>query len=190
MMQPYQEWVPRIEGDVSVLDQLTSGWAKERVRLVIKAILDMMQPYQEWVPRIEGDVSVLDQLTSGWAKERVRLVIKAILDAEAPIHKDRLARLVGGAFRLSRVTEERKRAIQRVVPPEYRREGDRDFYWPLDVDPMTWRVVRTPSSGESRPLDEVSLVEIGNAMAIAAEQSGGMRVDELKREALNMFGGK
>ena len=150
----------------------------------------MIQVFKEWAPRVEGDVSILDQLPSTWAASRVKMVVHAAIDAEAPIHKDKLARVVGGAFGLSRVSDDRKRAIQRVVPSEYRRDSDTEFYWPRAVDPSQWRVVRSPNAGESRPLDEVSLVEIGNAMSIVAEQTGGILADELKREALNLFGGR
>ncbi|MGB5796476.1 MAG: hypothetical protein WBH51_11885 [Mycolicibacter algericus] len=41
-----------------------------------------------------------------------------------------------------------------------------------------------------RPLEEISLIEIGNAMLVVAEQTGGIRADELKRDALGLFGGK
>ena len=42
----------------------------------------------------------------------------------------------------------------------------------------------------ARALDEVSLVEIGNAMIVVAQQSGGSTEEELKRDALNLLGGK
>ena len=74
------------------------------------------------MPRVEGDVTILDQLPSLGATNHVRMVVHAAIDAEAPIHKDRLAKVVAGAFGLNRVSEERKRGIQRVVPSEYRRE--------------------------------------------------------------------
>lgn len=57
------------------------------------------------------------------------------------------------------------------------------------VDPITWRSVRTSKKGEGRPVGEISLVEIGNAMAVVAEQSGGFAVEDLKRDALVLFGG-
>ncbi len=50
--------------------------------------------------------------------------------------------------------------------------------------------VRTNTSGESRPLESVALEEIANAMAVVAELGGGVREDEIKREALRLFGGK
>jgi hypothetical protein len=150
----------------------------------------MIQTYQEWTPRIEGDITILDQLPSTWAANRVRAVVRDVIEAEAPIHKDKLAKVVAGAFRLSRVSDDRKRAIQRLVPSEHRLDGDKAFYWPPGVDLAAWRIVRSPDNGASRPLEEVSPVEIGNAMLIVAEDTGGIVVDELKREALNMFGGR
>ena len=150
----------------------------------------MVQTYKEWSSCVDGDVSVLDQLPSSWATTQVRMVVHVAIDAEAPIHKDRLARIVAGAFGLSRVSEQRKRAIQHVVPSEYVRADGEDFYWPRGVDPTAWRLVRCSQEGMSRPLEEVSLVEIGNAMLVVAEQSGGISAEELKREALNLLGGK
>jgi hypothetical protein len=150
----------------------------------------MIETYREWTPRIEGDISILDQLPSTWATDQVRAVVRAVIEAEAPIHKDKLARVVAGAFCLSRVSEDRKHAIQRVVPLEHRHEGDGEFYWPRGVDPAAWRTVRSPYNGVNRSFEEISLVEVGNAMLIVAEQTGGILGDELKREALNLFGGR
>ncbi|MDQ1551934.1 MAG: hypothetical protein QOD50_1356, partial [Actinomycetota bacterium] len=62
----------------------------------------MIAAFQEWSPRVEGDTSILDQLPGTWATSQVRMVVHAAIDAEAPIHKDKLARVVGGAFGLSR----------------------------------------------------------------------------------------
>ncbi|WP_307856858.1 DUF3320 domain-containing protein [Mycolicibacter acidiphilus] len=151
----------------------------------------MLQTFQPWESRAVGDVTVLDELPMEYAKQKVRTVIDEVIAAEGPIHPDRLAKLVAGAFGLNRVAESRRTAIQRLVPVDYRRSGDPEgFYWPTGVDPATWRVVRCPAEGEGRVLDEVSLVEIGNAMAVVAEQTGGIEAEELKREALGLFGGK
>ncbi len=59
-----------------------------------------------------------------------------------------------------------------------------------DADVSIVRDVRTSSPGESRPLESVALEEIANAMAVVAELGGGVREDEIKREALRLFGGK
>lgn len=146
--------------------------------------------FSGWTPRVAGDKSSLDELGNAWAKDQVTRVIREIVDAEAPIHRDRLAKLVAGAFGLGRVNDDRRRAIQRIVPAEYRRKDDAEFYWPVDVDPASWKLLRQPKSGVTRVLDEVSLVEIGNAMVIVAEQTGGVEREEIKREALALLGGK
>ncbi|AWT52246.1 DUF3320 domain-containing protein [Mycolicibacterium smegmatis] len=148
-----------------------------------------IRTFREWSPRIAGDKSVLDALPSPWAKSQVLTVAREIIEAEAPIHRDRLVKLVAGAFGLGRVNDDRRRSIQRVVPTEYRRDRD-DFYWAAGVNPDEWSLVRQPEAGGSRPLDEVSLIEIGNAMSIVAEQTGGIEREELKREALALFGGR
>lgn len=78
-----------------------------------------------------------------------------------------------------------------MVPADYRRRSDPEgFYWPTGIDPESWQEVRCPVNGESRPIDEVSLIEIGNAMLVIAEQTGGIEAEELKGEALGLFGGK
>ncbi|BBX09940.1 DUF3320 domain-containing protein [Mycolicibacterium aichiense] len=146
--------------------------------------------YSPWMPVVIGGVSVLDEIHTSYNRSHVVKIAESIIETEAPVHKDRLARLVGGAFGLSRVSEDRKRAIQRVVPQEYARADDADFYWSTGTEPQMWRTVRVPESGESRPIDEVSLVELGNAMVVVAEQSGGALKDDLKRQAMALFGVK
>lgn len=151
----------------------------------------MLQTFCEWTPVVAGDVSVLDDVAMGYAKQQVCDVIHQVVAAEGPVHPDRLTKLVGGAFGLNRVAASRRRAIRQLVPAEYRRRSDPErFYWPTELDPATWRAVRCPDEGASRVLDEVSLIEIGNAMLVVAVQTGGIEAEELKRETLGLFGGK
>ncbi|MCC9186221.1 hypothetical protein MMAG44476_34741 [Mycolicibacterium mageritense DSM 44476 = CIP 104973] len=145
--------------------------------------------FAAWMPIVVGDIRVLDEIHSAYNESQVVKVVESIIEAEGPVHRDRLAKLVAGAFSLGKVAEARRVAIQRVVPLRYLRANDPDFYWPSGVDPISWRTVRTSKKGEGRPLGEISLVEIGNAMAVVAEQSGGIAVEDLKRDALAMFGG-
>lgn len=151
----------------------------------------MLQTFREWVPQAVGDLGVLDELAMQYAKQKVRTVIDGVIAAEGPIHPDRPVKLVAGAFGLNRVAESRRKAIRQLVPVDYYRRSDPEgFYWPAGIDPETWRVVRCPVDGAGRVLDEVSLIEIGNAMLVVAEQTGGIEAEELKREALGLFGGK
>ncbi|MBB5164134.1 DUF4011 domain-containing protein [Mycobacterium sp. AZCC_0083] len=145
--------------------------------------------FSAWMPIVVGDISVLDAIGSAYNKSQVLKIVESIMQSEAPIQCDRLAKLVASAFSLGKVNEARRGAIQRIVPVEYMRSDDRDFYWPRGTHPATWRMVRASKKGEGRPIAEVSLVEIGNAMAIVTEQSGGIATDDLKRDALAIFGG-
>jgi hypothetical protein len=145
--------------------------------------------FSAWMPIVVGDIRVLDEIHNAYNKSHVVKVVESIIDAEGPVHRDRLAKLVAGAFGLGKVAESRRVAIQRVVPAAYLRATDPDFYWPTATDPLTWRTVRASTKGEGRPIGEVSLVEIGNAMAVVAEQAGGIAAEDLKREALALFGG-
>ena len=143
--------------------------------------------FSPWNPVVIGSVSVLDEIHTRNNRAHMVKIVESIINAEGPVH--RLTILVAGAFSLGKVSEARRTAIQRVVPAEYVRGDDRDFYWPIGVAPASWRTVRTSKRGEGRPLGEVSLVEIGNAMCVVAEHAGGIAVDDLKRDALAMFGG-
>jgi len=149
-----------------------------------------VHPFVPWTFTASGGVAVLDALPSPSASERVRSVIGEAIAAEGPISRARLVRLVAEAFGLSRVSGARAAAILRLIPAASLREGDEQFVWPVDVDVATWRDVRTSTSGESRPLESVALEEIANAMAVVAQLGGGVREDEIKREALRLFGGK
>ena len=151
----------------------------------------MIQIYRPWIPQTFGDVSALDQISPSRpsSSPRVNAAIVTVVEAEGPIQPDRLAKLVASSFGLKRVSADRRRAIQRMVPAEFRREAD-ECFWPKDIAPETWRVVRRPGEGASRPIEEVPLIEIVNGMIVVAEQAGGIGADELKREALNLLGGR
>ena len=149
-----------------------------------------VRPFVPWSVTTWGGVAVLDALPSRSAAEQVRAALVEVIAAEGPISRARLVRLVAESFGLSRVSGNRATAILGLIPDAHARPGDEQFAWPVDLDVATWRDVRTSTSGESRPLESVALEEIANAMAVVAELGGGVREDEIKREALRLFGGK
>lgn len=149
-----------------------------------------VRKFAAWQPDYSGTLAALDGLPSGWAVNWVRAEMSKIVEAEGPIHRERLARLTAETFGLNRVAPARMGAILRCLSPDHVRAEDTACAWPRGVDPARWRDVRVSSPGEGRPLEHVPLDEIANAMAVAAELGGGMAEEELKRQALNMFGGK
>ncbi len=149
-----------------------------------------LRQYVGWEPKHLGTKETLDRLPDGAAAQKVRSVLREIIQTEGPIHKTRLARLAAESFGLSRVATAREEAILRCLAPEHLRSTDQWSAWPTDIDPLEWRDVRRSQPGDGRNLDHVPLLEIANAMAVVAELGGGMNEDELKRQALALFGGK
>ncbi|MDQ1111893.1 hypothetical protein QE418_001341 [Microbacterium testaceum] len=149
-----------------------------------------VRPFVPWPITTSGGVAVLDALPSPSAAQRVRSVLVEVIAAEGPISRARLVRLAAESFGLSRVSGTRATAILGLVPDAHTRRGDEHFVWPEGVVVDTWRQVRTSTPGDSRPLESVALEEIANAMAVVAELGGGVREEEIKREALRLFGGK
>ncbi len=149
-----------------------------------------LRQYVAWEPRRVGTIETLDRLPALASADKVRAVMAEIIQQEGPIHKMRLARLVAESFGLARVASARAEAILRCLPQEYMRTTDQSCAWPGGIDPLEWREVRRSEPGDGRNLEHISLVEIANAMAVVAELGGGMSEDELKRQALALFGGK
>ncbi|GAA1938967.1 DUF4011 domain-containing protein [Agromyces allii] len=150
-----------------------------------------LEEFIEWQPGRLGTLADLDALPHRSAHAKVESAIRDAIATEGPIPASRLVRLVAGSFGLNRVARDRVTSIRRVVPDEFRRrDGESTFYWPADLDVTAWLQVRIPDARTNRPIDEVPTVEIANAMRIASATAGGMRPDEIKRQALGLFGGK
>jgi hypothetical protein len=141
--------------------------------------------FSPWTVRSVGSLSDLDALPHGSAAYRVASTARQVVIAEGPVSPSRLARQVAAAFGLSRVFEQRQRAILAEVPRDLLRQDAEGFFWPDGTDPSSWTTARSGA----RPLDEIALEEIANAMHIVAEESGGLPEAEILRAALNVFGG-
>lgn len=154
-----------------------------------QAISSNARVFAPWQPARAGEVEVLDGLevrsgTTSRSVQRVRAVLTDGIRAETPIHADRLAKLTAGAFGLSRVAISRAKAVLRVSPHKPDSEG---FYWEPDIDPKSWLLFRADPSGQ-RPIDQISVVEVANAMRDLCIAAHGMTEDELSIETLRIFG--
>ncbi|MBD8467819.1 DUF3320 domain-containing protein [Plantibacter sp. CFBP 8798] len=149
-----------------------------------------LSEYEPWDAPTLGGIEVLDRLPGRQSVVAVQGAIRAAVEAEGPIHMTRLAKLVAGAFGLDRVVGSRAKSILDKVPAELLDRSDEPFAWPTSIDPLTWRGARQSSAEAARAIEHISLAEIANAMAIAAEESAGLSPDELRRETLAIFGGK
>lgn len=143
-----------------------------------------------WDVASRGSRDVLDDLPSSWAVDLVRAVIAEVIEREGPVHFERLARLVAGAFALTRLNEARIESIVSQIPPKFRKDRNEPFAWPLRTDPEEWSDFRTAAESQLRTLEHVSLREIGNAMVALCGDAAGMEQQELSTEALAIFGGR
>jgi hypothetical protein len=143
-----------------------------------------------WTPPRTGSRQVLDDLPSHYAAHEVRQALTAAVAAEGPVHTDRLAKLVAGAFGLTRVSASRTRDILAQLPRDLVPDRKEPFAWPTDKRPDTWTGFRRATADEPRPIDEISLRELSNAMVALCIAAAGMTEEELLRETVAVFGGR
>ncbi|MET1005585.1 MAG: DUF3320 domain-containing protein, partial [Propionibacteriaceae bacterium] len=116
-------------------------------------------------------------------------VVLEVIEHEGPVHADRLAKLVARSFDLTRLTGSRADDILQTVPVDrWDTDGER-FAWPAGMDRARWTGFRRQDSAAVRPLEQVSLREIANAMTELIREAAGMSVDDLQRETVATFGG-
>ncbi len=148
--------------------------------------------FTPWPARVVGDRSVLDRLDEPAAARQVQEVVAEVVDAEAPIELHRLTRLVGGAFGIARVRQARQDAILDLLPADVQVDRTDGFAWPPHRHRRSWQGYRVSDDPQSRPLAEIPLVEIANAMrgAQARHPDVDWNSDELLRATLAVFGAK
>ena len=157
---------------------------------LVTAVDGLEEPYVPFVSDVIGRRNALDSLPGGRYVGEVQAVIRDVVETEGPVSPTRLAKLVAHAYGLSRVLDDRVAQINRAVPADLRRDPEEGFVWPDARDPLRWRGFRrTTGSPKERPLDDVALREIGNAMATIAEHAMGITRDELAKETYRVFGG-
>lgn len=143
--------------------------------------------WEPWEVSVMGDCDVLDTMRTKTSKERVRAVIEDIVDAEAPIQIERLAKLVGYAFGLSRVQSERVKKINYQVKNSAVLVDSDNFVWPENVDRERWLLYRSCAEGQRR-IEQISPVELANATVDLLDKNGAKASDLLRREILASFG--
>ncbi|NVN00143.1 DUF3320 domain-containing protein [Arthrobacter sp. SDTb3-6] len=145
--------------------------------------------WEPWDVSLMGDPDTLDRLRTKDSQQKVRAVVEDIVDAEAPIHIERLAKLVGYAFGLKRVGKDRVKSIVHQVGKSSVFRDDFGFVWPENVEPQKWLLYRSCAEGE-RDFDEVSPIELANAIVAELTGKGDAALDDLRYAVLNAFGRK
>lgn len=146
--------------------------------------------YEPWEEVIVGDATMLDSLRTKKVKETVRAIAAEIAEFEGPIHVDRLVRLVAQAFQVGRLSDKKRKSLERQVRQCGLNISEYDFVWPSDLTPDEWNEFRPNTSEAGREFTEISPVEIANAYIFLGVNSPELSAEELDAAVLRTFGRK
>ncbi|MFJ2509341.1 DUF4011 domain-containing protein [Arthrobacter citreus] len=147
------------------------------------------RPYLQWSYRGAGGTDYLDKLSSSpRARETVRAVLESIVEAEGPIHITRLAKLVCAEFDLINMHKQRAASVLKLINREKLHVDNDEFVWPTSLAPTTWLGFRYCDESAARKIEQISLVEIGNAMAELCRNSAGLEPEDLRKQVVRVFG--
>ncbi|HEY5785718.1 MAG TPA: DUF3320 domain-containing protein, partial [Microlunatus sp.] len=134
--------------------------------------------------------SVLEQLDHDpRARREVVEVMRWIVEESGPISVKRLGRRLVRAYGRTRLVDHRMAQLRALLPDDLRRDREDGFCWPATRDPLDWTAFRVSADVKARPLSDIALLEIANAMAYVAGQAMGIGTDELFRQTYKLFGG-
>ncbi len=146
------------------------------------------QSFEPWETVVIGEPSTLDGLSRASARAQVRAVVREITEFEGPVHIERLARLTGRAFGVSKLWPGRlKKIIHQIRQSGLLVDADR-FVWPDGMGPDTWREFRPNSSSTARVFTEISPVEVANAMRALGSNGAELKGGALEQATLATFG--
>jgi hypothetical protein len=148
------------------------------------------EEYRPWPAQLLGSRVMLDRLSEPAVRNRVVRVLNDVVAGEGPIHRERLARAVANAFDLSRLSPTRMTDLIGLIPAALVTDEGGQFVWPEGRTPWEWTGFRRSEDYSARPIEDIALREIGNAMVAVCAVSAGITQPELLREALRLFGGK
>lgn len=140
----------------------------------------------EWEPGGLNPSWVLDQLHDQKTRAYIATIVGEIVATEGPVLAARAARHVGRLHGLDRVREARVQAIIAAIGDAIPLSAD-GFYFPAGTNPdefLGWAV----AEAGTRKVDEISLVEISNAMAHIARVGLGASRDELVSASASAMG--
>ena len=181
--------VPRPKAHPTVPEYPVGPAAVRPAPVAVRA-LPGEEPFRPWRGTALGERDVLDRLPEPAAARLVGRALEDAVLAEGPVQVDRLARLVASCFGLTRVSGTRAADILGQLDRRLLPDPTEGFAWPSSKRPSDWEGFRRASADELRPVDQVSLRELGNAAVALCRVSAGMQEDELLRETLAIFGGR
>lgn len=145
-------------------------------------------PYTPWPGRQAGDSSVLETLRNRDSAARVRALAQEIIDHEWPIEIERLCQEVIRSFGVTRAYKDRIRKVRQTILRSSVHIDDDGFLWPSADDRTAWASFRYDPPGTARPFEEISVIEIRNAIAGVQREHPDATEAQQKQRVLAIFG--
>lgn len=143
--------------------------------------------WEAWEVEVVGEPEMLESLMKVAHRESVRGAIELVAEAEGPVHQARLVTLVCQAHGARRATAAKRKKVEKQIEKSPVHVDTDGFVWPLGLDVDRWLLARR-STPAQRKIEEVSPVEIANALEVILARRGSLPRDEAKREVLQFFG--
>jgi hypothetical protein len=151
---------------------------------------DLLEGTETWRPlavQIIAEQDYLNYLGNKGIKEGVQNVVMKLAEIEGPVSYERIGKFVANCFGFNRVVPARVAAINGVVSGNQAKDKE-GFRYPPGIKVEEFLTWRKSEPGEGRAADQISLVEISNAMRDICKVAGGVRFDQLVKETSKVFG--
>ena len=167
--------------------RIEGGPGSDQTRNPVDDLLDRTQAWNPMAVQVIATQEYLDHLGNPRIKEAVQKVVMALADTEGPVSKERIGKFVANCFDFNRVVPARIASIYSVVSREQERDEE-GFRFPVGIKIEEFHTWRKSEPGEGRSADQISLVEISNAMRDICNVAGGVRFEQLVKETSKVFG--
>ena len=151
---------------------------------------DLLEGTETWRPlavQIIAEQDYLNYLGDKGIKEGVQKVVMKLAEIEGPVSYERIGKFVANCFGFNRVVPARVAAINGVVSRN-QAQDDEGFRYPAGIKVEEFQTWRKSKPGDGRAADQISLVEISNAMRDICKVAGGVRFEQLVKETSKVFG--
>jgi hypothetical protein len=165
----------------------------EREVMPVQPVEHKQRFFTEYVPfqvEVVGDSYCLDDADRDPQQRRViEEIIGGVVAAEAPVHAERLAKLVCYSLGMERVPAARVAQVLALVPPSLLVNDEvGTFAWPSDTDRSTWRMYRTSLSRAEREPNQIPEIEYTNALIDIVDKAHMLELDVALKEVCRVFG--
>lgn len=134
------------------------------------------------------DKSYIQYLQHPKIKELLLDISGQLTSVEGPVSPTRLVQFVAKCFGLTGVKSARAEEILASIPSSIHKRDSEGFIYPKDTDPDKYTLWAKQNPGVGRNLQDISLVEISNAMVTICAKTAGMESAELAKQTSLAFG--